>query len=242
MHDIDRTQLETADEFEADAFEFQEGGEFEFQGEMEAPFDEVEEMQLASELMEITDEAELDQFLGNLIRRAGQVVGRAVQTPLGRAVGSYLKGAFRSSLPGLSGLYAAAAPVFGRMSDSRAPSGNGAGNGFGYPAAANAGGDERGADEPPMNESAGDQEFELARDLVRMAGSAVSNATNAVSNAASGALQSPQGRTLQNVARSAVQAAASAHMPALLGSVPARARRKSGRWYRQGGQIVIEGL
>lgn len=220
MHDIDRTQLETPDEFEAESFEFQEGGEF------EAPFDEVEETELATELMEITDEAELDQFLGKLIRRAGQAVGRAVRTPLGRAVGGYLKGALKSSLPNFGGVFGAIAPALGGLSSAAASLGNGAGN-FGDPAAADAG-----MGEPDGSEPAGDQEFEVARDLVRMAGSAVSNA-----------LQSPQAGGLQTLARSAVQAAANAHAPGLLGPAGAAgSAQNSGRWYRRGGRIVVEGL
>lgn len=220
MHDIDRTQLETSDEFEADSFEFQEGGE------LEAPFDEIEETELASELMEITDEAELDQFLGKLIRRAGKVVGRAVRSPLGSAVGGYLKGALKSSLPNFGGAFGAIAPALGALSSAATTSGNGM-DSFGDPAAADAG-----MGEPGGNEPAGDQEFEVARDLVRMAGSAVSNA-----------LQSPQAGGLQNLARSAVQAAASVHAPGLLSQGGAAgSARNSGRWYRRGGRIVVEGL
>jgi hypothetical protein len=220
MHDIDRTQLETSDQFEADSFEFQE------EAESEAPFDEVEETELANELMEITDEAELDQFLGKLIRRAGQAVGRAVRSPVGRAVGGYLKGALKSSLPNFGGVLGVIAPALGGFSSAAVPSGNGA-RSFGDPAAADAG-----MGEPDGSEPAGDQEFEVARDLVRMAGSAVSNA-----------LQSPQAGGLQDLARSAVQAAANAHAPGLLGQGGAAvSARNSGRWYRRDGRIVIEGL
>jgi hypothetical protein len=220
MHNIDRTQLETSDEFEADSFEFQEEAEF------AAPFDEIEETELASELMEIADEAELDQFLGKLIRRAGKAVGQAVRSPLGRAVGGYLKGALKSSLPNFGGVLGVIAPALGGFTSAAAPSGNGAGSVV-DPAAADAG-----MDEPDRSESAGDQEFEVARDLVRMAGTAVSNA-----------LQSPQVGGLQNLARSAVQAAANAHAPGLLGRSGAGvSARNSGRWYRRDGGIVVEGL
>ena len=61
MHNIDRTQLETSETApETGSYEF-EGGSF-----YEGPFNEVEEMELASGLLEITSEEELDQFLGDL--------------------------------------------------------------------------------------------------------------------------------------------------------------------------------
>ncbi|MBE7446118.1 MAG: hypothetical protein HS132_13050 [Planctomycetia bacterium] len=90
MHDIDHTQLE--------------GGEFEYEfegniGAYESPFNEVEEMELASQLLEITDEDELDQFLGDIIKKAGSAVGKFVRSPVGKALGGVLKGAVKKALP-----------------------------------------------------------------------------------------------------------------------------------------------
>ncbi|MEJ5199355.1 MAG: hypothetical protein WHX53_10565, partial [Anaerolineae bacterium] len=42
----------------------------------DSPFSEVEEMELAAQLLEVTDEAELDQFIGKLFRKAAGAVGR----------------------------------------------------------------------------------------------------------------------------------------------------------------------
>ena len=47
-------------------------------------FNEMEEMELAAELLEVTDEAELDQFLGKLLKKAGRAVGRSAEKPAGR--------------------------------------------------------------------------------------------------------------------------------------------------------------
>ena len=78
MHDIDRIRLETQPEtgmFEAGPFEAEQ---FEFAqaetpyGETGEVFGETEQMELASELLEVTSEAELDRFLGGLIERAGE--------------------------------------------------------------------------------------------------------------------------------------------------------------------------
>ena len=70
MHDIYRVRLETqyetemfeAGPFEAEQFEFAEA-ETPFQTEMGEVFGETEQMELASEMLEITSEAELDRFL-----------------------------------------------------------------------------------------------------------------------------------------------------------------------------------
>ena len=64
MHDIDRTQLEYTGENPS----FEE--EFEFEGEYTAEggvLTEADEYELASELLGVASEEELDQFLGSLI-------------------------------------------------------------------------------------------------------------------------------------------------------------------------------
>src|SRR3712207_2807940 len=71
MHDIDRTQPEAEfDVLEAGEFEFPEEVEEFGDTEAESPFTEAEVMQLASDALELTDEAELDQFLGGVARMA----------------------------------------------------------------------------------------------------------------------------------------------------------------------------
>ena len=87
------TNLETF-EFnpETETYETEWGGEAEV-------FSEAETMELAGELLEITTEAELDRFLGDLISKAGQAVGKFVRSPIGNAVGGWLKGAAKSALP-----------------------------------------------------------------------------------------------------------------------------------------------
>jgi len=95
MHDIDRVRLETQTEtemfeagpFEAEQFEFAEA-ETPFQPETGEVFGETEQMELASEMLEISSEAELDRFLGDLIKRAGQAVGKFVSSPEGSALGA----------------------------------------------------------------------------------------------------------------------------------------------------------
>ena len=48
---------------------------------------ETDELEMAAELLAVTNEQELDQFLGDLIRKVGRTVGQAVRSPIGRAVG-----------------------------------------------------------------------------------------------------------------------------------------------------------
>src|SRR4051794_5141495 len=70
MHDIDRTQLEWQ-EYGPSASE----QEHEW-GEREMSLGETRELELASELLEVTSEQELEQFLGNLFRAVGTAAGR----------------------------------------------------------------------------------------------------------------------------------------------------------------------
>ena len=88
------------------------------------------------------------------------------------------------------------------------------------------------------NASPEDQEFEAARRLVRLAGSAVENA----------AQMAPSSDPLA-LARDAMIAAAQAHAPKLLQSREGEHRHhhrghrpESGHWYRDGNNIVIVGV
>jgi len=60
---------------------------------------EADEMELAAELMEATSESEVDHFIDGLIRSAGRYLGQVVKTPVGRALGGYLKQMAATALP-----------------------------------------------------------------------------------------------------------------------------------------------
>jgi len=65
MHDLDRVRLELGSQeqqFEAEQFEFSEMEAL--SGEAETVYTEMENMELASELLEVGSEAELEYFLG----------------------------------------------------------------------------------------------------------------------------------------------------------------------------------
>ncbi len=180
-------------------------------------FDEAREMELASQLLDVSEPRELDQFLGNLIKRAGRSVGSFLRSDAGRAIGGLLKGAAKKALPFLDrnisgGLVDAgdeptstAGPVFGLELEGLSPE---------------------------------DQEFELARRFVRFGGSAVQNATSLARNGVSG-----QAAARQGVLRAARRFAPGLlrrrnHFRRRL-SIPGGFLPQGGRWFRHGANIVI---
>src|SRR5262249_44155280 len=117
MHDIDRTRSEfpgELDEFQQEQFEYNFEAEPETDGEMGAasPFSESEEMALAAELLSVSDEAELDQFLGNLFKKAWSGI-RKVASGVARPLGGMLKGIVQKALPLVSGALGSAIPIPG---------------------------------------------------------------------------------------------------------------------------------
>lgn len=77
-----------------------EAGEFagELLGETGA-FNEMHEYELAAELLAVTNEQELDQFLGKVFRSAARAAGNFARSQAGRALGGILKNVARQALP-----------------------------------------------------------------------------------------------------------------------------------------------
>jgi uncharacterized protein (DUF697 family) len=192
---------------------------FEFEFEAESPtyefevFNEAEQMELAAELLEVRDEAELEQFLGSLIKKAGRAVGKFVKSDAGRAIGGFLKSAAKKALPiagtALGGLVGG--PLGAKIGGSLA---NVAGSALGLEL------------EGLSNE---DREFEAAKQFVRFAGESVKNiaATPAAGNAVA-------------AARQAIAQAAKTHAPGLI-TAGQGSRAASGTWIRRGQRIVVLG-
>jgi hypothetical protein len=187
-------------------------------------FSETEQMELASEMLEITSEAELDRFLGRLIKGAGQAVGKFVSSPTGQAIGGILKGAAKQVLPTLG------SAIGGHFGGEQ-------GVQFGSQIAS-AASQLFGLELEGL--SSEDQEFEVARRYVRFAGEALKNAMLAPT--------SPDPRVAANAA---AVAAARTHAPGLLQAPPdvglaASTSRlpigPSGRWIRRGNKIVLYGI
>lgn len=225
MHDIDRTQSESEyepemDALEADSFEFTEEAELSGGTEAESPFTEEQEMEMAAELLEITDEAELDQFLGKLLSRAWGGIKKFARSSIGRKLGGLLKGVAKKALPILG---SAAGGFFGGP----------AGAAIGSKLATGAGG-LFGLELEGM--SAEDQEFEVARRVVRLAGAAANRAVSIP----------PTGEPL-SAARAALTEAARRYAPGLLrgaATPPPPAvgvSSRSGRWIRRGSKIILLG-
>ena len=167
MHDIDRTQMEFESQppdYESEEFESEESGEYgeygetEWSGETygETFLSEAEEVQLASELLAVTNEAELEQFLGSFIKKVGRVAGKLIRSPIGRAVGGVLKGVAKKALPLAGG---AIGGYFGGPLGAKIGSG-----------VASAAGGALGLEARMEQE---DQEFEGAKQFVRLAADTV---------------------------------------------------------------------
>jgi hypothetical protein len=211
-------------ELELDALEYDE---YEFDGEYvpgqgmtaESPFDEAEEMELAAELLEISDEAELDQFLGKLIKKAWKgirKVGGAVLRPLGGA----LKAVAKKALPFVGGALGSFIPIPGV--------GTAVGSALGGALSKALELEYEGLDPE-------DKEFEMARSFVRVAGAAAKQAA-----------QAQPGVDPQTAVRNALVSAARRQAPALaqMGMAAPGTKtgaRRSGRWIRRGQAIVILG-
>ena len=65
----------------------------------DAVFGEADEMELAAGLLEVTSEAELDRFLGDLIDKAGRAIGDVARPPGASALAGVLKAAAKRALP-----------------------------------------------------------------------------------------------------------------------------------------------
>ena len=216
MHDIDRVQLESDLEMEN-----YEGEQFEWSGEAGAIFNEADEMELASQLMEVSNEEELDQFLGDLIRKAGRSLGGIVNSASGQAIGGILKGAARQILPHAAGALGTviAGPLGAQIGSSLASMAT----------------NELGMESETWTQE--ESEYEGAKQFVRVGAETVRNALAV-------------GPDAEPIAAAQAAIAQAAHMqaPGLLQAVaPPYAMRShrgghSGRWRRRGNKIVLYGV
>jgi hypothetical protein len=227
-HDLDRTLLET--EYPA-AFEPPD------EADSDGALSPAEELELASELLEVNSDEELEQFIGDLIGRAVHAVSNFARSSTGRSLGHMLVSAFKNIEP-----YAS------KALDTWIAS-RGQGNGGGAEAVEGAEGQLPadigrllGLDLEGLSPE--DREFEVSRQLVRLAASAAQQASLA-----------PQQADPDAVARQAIMAAASDYAPGLLdqrngspspaSALSSSARSgsaRSGRWVRRGHTITLYGI
>jgi hypothetical protein len=62
-------------------------------------FNEADVAELASRLLEVSNEAEFDRLLGGMISHAAEQVGGKLSAPLGQTLGGLLKGLAKQALP-----------------------------------------------------------------------------------------------------------------------------------------------
>jgi hypothetical protein len=218
MHDIDRTMGRTNMET---AFEFQgeEETETEFQGEQEAGlFHEEELNELATELLSVSNERELQQFLGDVFKKVGSAVGSFVSSPVGQQLGGMLKGVARQALP----------MVGSALGNLVVPGVGGAVGGK----LASAAGKMFGLELEGLSHE--DRDFEVAKQFVKLAADAAQTAT-----------QAAPGTPPAQIAKQAITDAAQKFAPGLLSNghgVQASSGTGHGRWVRKGRRIVLYGV
>ena len=208
MHDIDRALFE---------YEQDEGDS----GEFETEADDSRELQLAGELLELSDEGELDQFLGKLVSGAVSAGRSFLRSDVGKAVTGVVRNAAKQALPQIGqalGNYVA--PGVGGQIGSRLGSFVG---------------DKLGLELEGL--SAEDREFEVARAFVRFAEETARTAATA-----------PPSVPATAAARRAAVLAAQRQLPGLVpvvqrpgqGRVPGQGRRRGqAQWYRQENGVVV---
>jgi len=190
---------------------------FEYDFESEGPsgevFNESEQMELASELLEVQSEAELEQFLGDLISKAGKAIGSAVKSPVGQAIGSALKGVAKQALP-IAGT--ALGAYFG------GPLGAKLGGGL-----ASMAGDALGLELEGLSNE--DREFEAAKQFVNLAGETVKNALKQPNTTPMAALQMAAQTHAPGLLTGPPTGAT-------------RGGAAAGTWVRHGNKIIVHGI
>ena len=208
------------------------GQELETYGEysQEGTFSEADEMELAAELLSVSNEEELEQFLGKLFKKAAGFI----KSPIAQKLLGTVKGLAKKALPILgSTLGNVIVPGAGGLIGGKIASA--ASGMFGLEL---------------EGLSYEDQEFEVAKQIVRLGGAAAVNAAQAPSNAPP-----------DLVTRQALTSAAQQYAPGVLrrdgsqyGNSPYGAARygaprygrrrrcshqNTGRWIRRGNSILL---
>ncbi len=214
---------EYAGEFAGEnGYELEGEEEFPTSGEytQESPFSEAEEMELAAELLTVSNEEELEQFLGKLFKKAAGFI----KSPIGQKLIGGLKGIAKKALPVLGGAVGNfIVPGAGGMIGSKLASA--AGSMFGLEL---------------EGLSYEDQEFEVAKQIVRLGGAAANHAADA-----------PPTAHPAQVAQTALATAAQQYAPGLLRNQASQSpvtrdhrhhrhhRRHRGQWVRRGNTITL---
>jgi hypothetical protein len=220
MHDLDRTLRSQEPEMEGD-FESQIFGEAEYNFEEEAyELTEEQEIDLAAELLAVSNEDELDQFLGGLLKKAKGAIGPALK--------KYVKPLAKKLIP------LAATAVGGYFGG---PMGAKLGNKLGSFATTLFEVDFESMDSEAM-------EMEVARNFVRFANAAATNAAAAPPTA------DPNRAAKTAIVQAAkTHAPGLVRKPGIASAIGSNVisanvtqRRNSGRWIRKQGRVVLLGV
>jgi hypothetical protein len=197
-------QFANADEFEFSPFSATTS-------EYATGMSEAEEMALAMELLSLSSEAELDQFLGKMFKRVWKGI-KKVAAPLGRV----LKSVAKTALPLIGGALGSFIPI----------------PGVGTALGSALGGAVSKALEMEYGEmEEGEQELEMARIFICFANDAIQQAANAPAH------QPPQ-FVVQRALNSALLRQLPRQLGSERGSAPPVVG-PSGRWMRRNGRIEI---
>jgi hypothetical protein len=230
VHDLDQTLGVGEAEYELG---FANETEEEYQN-----LDEMEQLELAAELLEVSNEDELENFLGDVFHTIGKGISSFANSSTGKALGGILKSAAKQALPVLGG---AAGGIIG------GPLGATVGSW-----AADKAGQVMGLELEGLSDE--DKQFEVAQQFIKLAGDATAKAETAHGTAPP-----------EVVARNAFIEAAKQHAPGLIRPVtngvtgrptgiaagtPVGGMRStsagvgshSGRWHRHGDKIVLVGV
>lgn len=196
-------------------------GENAFEGSWNEVLNEDEELALATELLDVQNEAEMDQFLGKLFRRVGKVARGIMRSPIGKLAGNALRQFAKTALP-------IAGKALGTFVGG--PVGTMIGGKL-----ADVAGQALGLELDEMSPQ--DADFAAARQFVRFATDFLRRAGQAPGQANPAA-----------VVRHAATGAARKLAPGLLGQNAPRLRvrpsrgRKRGAWVRRGRTIILYGV
>jgi len=239
MHDLDRTMRERGYDYDREfdyEEEYSDNGEFDYENEyddeyttdyeadeygtdyelddeydteMGSPFSEEMESELAFELLSVNSDEELEEFLGKWLKKAWRGI-KKVAPGVGRFLKKGLKGLAKVALPAVGTFFGG--PVGGMVGGKLA---NAASNLF---------------EIELEGLSPEDQEFEVAKRVIRYGNQAMQNAANL-----------SQRMPPAQAANLALKQAAATHAPGML--KPRQSTRSGeGTWRRVGSRIVLSGV
>ena len=218
------SDLESAFETDTESYEFNQAFMGEFNNgetdEMNGELEETQELELAHDLLNVSNEEELNMFLGSLVKKAGRAIGNFSRSSIGKGLVGALKNVAKKALP-LAGRALGTfvgGPLGGAIGGKL---GGMAGNLF---------------ELELEGLSPEDQEYEMARAYVRFANAAANNAAT---------LQQRGTANPQVVLKKALTQAAQEHAPGLLRPTTAGRsgngiRSTRGSWVRRGNTLVIQ--